>query len=107
MNVDTVFFEVVRKRLLNIQNHRIDAGLLGQEVIEDLIDIRRILDGAIKIRCQPIDAVTHRNLAHADHAFVVPINIVSAQLYFQATEPVPLDPVSQRDGVGVVGLGPR
>ena len=78
MNVDTVLFKVVRKRLLNIQNHGKNTGLLDQEAIEDLIDVRWVLDGAIKIRRQPIDAVTHRNLPHADHTFVVPINIVSA-----------------------------
>ena len=94
--------QVVRERLLHVENHPIDSRLLIPQPVENPIHIPWVRDRAIEISRQPINAILEANRAHLDQTAVIPVRIIAAQLDLEAFEPVALNPILQQHGVSVV-----
>ena len=60
-HTDLVFSQVIRKRLLNIENHSVDMRVLKYESVKDVIYVLSICDSTIKICCQPVNIIFDSN----------------------------------------------
>ena len=54
VHVDPVRFEVVGERLLDVEDHAVEPGMLAHQAIEDLIDVSRLVHRAVEVGCQPV-----------------------------------------------------
>ena len=81
MNVDSVFFEIIREGLFDIENHLPDTRMVGEQPVQNVVDVCRVGDGAVKIACQPEDIVFNGNFANFQEPVVVPLGVVAAKFY--------------------------
>lgn len=104
VDVDGVGEEVVRKRLLDVEEHSIEAGVFTEEAVEDVVDVGRVVDRAIEVGGEPMGAFFVGDLADFDETRVVQGGVVAAKLHFQAGEAVAEEPVAKEDWVAVSGF---
>ena len=67
--------------------------MFHNQPVQDIVDINRFGNGAIKIRGEPVDLVFHTDLSHLYEPIIIPGRIISPELDFQAFQSVFLDPV--------------
>ena len=102
MHVDLVSLEVVRERLLDIEDLGIGEGLVDKELVEDVVDVGGIRYGAVEVGGKPVDIEPVVDGANGGEPVVVPIGVVAAKLHFETIEPVAGDPILEVHGVSVV-----
>ncbi len=80
--------------------------MLRHQAVEDRVDIRGLVDRAIEVGGQPVDASPRSAICPTlTQPVVVPREVVAAQLDLQALQAVAANPVAQEDRIAVVGLG--
>ena len=108
VHVDPVRLEVVGERLLDVEDHAVEARLLVAQPVEDLVDVGRIGDRAVEVGGQPVHAVLdRRSRPTRTSRVVVPGRVVAAQLDLQAVQAVALDPVGQQHRIAVAAARRR
>ena len=103
-HVDLMALQVVRERLLDVQDRREGARLVVAQAIQYAVHVLGIAHGAVEVGRQPQHRVARRDGAHRRQALVVPRLVVAAQLHLQRLQAVGADPVLQQRRVAVVGL---
>ena len=56
-----MFFKLVRKWLLDVQNHAIDSRLFVAQTIQNGIDVFRLRNRAIEVSRQPVRVISDSN----------------------------------------------
>ena len=102
--VDRVSGEIVWKGLLDIQNRSVDGWVFGGEAVENFADVGWVIDGAVKVSGKMRTVLFGANLANADESLVVPIQVISTKLDFQAAEAIGANPVSEKNRVAIAGF---
>ena len=101
MHIQGMLFQFIRKRLLHIQNHAINARLLIAQLVQHVVDVIDILDRAIKIRREPSHFVCESDDAHIHQTMVIPFIIMAAQFYFEAFQSIVANPVLEEHRVTI------
>ena len=79
VHVDSVLLQLVWKRLLDVEDHSVNARMLAAQTIEHFIHILGIIDCAVEIGAEPINLVRNGDFSDANDAIVVPFRVVAAQ----------------------------
>ena len=98
-------FEVVGERLLHVEQHPVQPGVLLDQPVEDRVDVSGLADGAVEVGREPVDALLDGDPSDLEQPVVVPVGVVAAELDLEALEPVLADPVAQQDRVAVLRFG--
>ena len=82
----------------------IDVRVVGEETVQDVVDVIDCLDGAVEVCTQPHGVVFDADLSNADDAVVIPSGFLSGEFDFEAGDAVALYPVGEDHGIAVVGF---
>ncbi len=104
VDVEGIFREFIGKGLFDIEDHLIDARVVGEEAVQDVVDVIDLLDGAVEVCTQPHGVVFDADLSDADDAVVIPSGFLSGEFDFEAGDAVALYPVGEDYGIAVVGF---
>ena len=102
--VEGIFREFVGEGLFHVEDHLIDARVVGEEAVQDVVDVIDCLDGAVEVCTQPHGVVFDADLPDADDAVVIPSGFLSGEFDFEAGDAVAPDPVGEDYGIAVVGF---
>src|SRR5690606_23156043 len=105
-HVDLVRIEIIRKGLLDIEDHRVNARLFDEEPVEHLRDVLRIAHGAVEIGGEPKHVLLEREASNANETVVIPLEVIPPQLHFDRAKAILANPFAKKHGVAVVGLIP-
>ena len=68
VHVDPVGLQVVGERLLDVEQHPVEPRVLVDQAVEDRVDVRGLVDRAVEVGGQPVDAFLDGDLADLDAA---------------------------------------
>ena len=103
-HVDPVLLQVVRERLLDVQDRCVRARLTVAQTVQDTVHVLGIVHRAVEVRRQPPHRVARGDCPDRGQALVVPRLVVAAQLHLQGLQAIGPDPVFQQRRVAVVEL---
>ncbi len=82
----------------------IDARVVGEEAVQDVVDVIDFPDGAVEVCTQPHGVVFDADLSDVDDAVVIPSGFLSGEFDFEAGDAVAPYPVGKDYGIAVVGF---
>lgn len=104
VDVDLVGLEIVGEGLFDIDDTVVDLGFGFFEAVEDLIHVAGIGDHAVEIGGKIGDVFFEGDFPNGKEPFVIPFEVVTTEFDFEAIKSVALDPITEEDGVAVIGL---
>ena len=63
VHVDAMGLEVVRERLLDVEQHPVDPRVLRHQTVEDRVHVGGLMDRAVEVGGQPVDLFLDRDPA--------------------------------------------
>ena len=105
-HVDPLLLQIVGERLFDVQNHVEDCGSSRSSRSRISFTYAGSRTVQLKSAESHFTPLRSAHLADADEAVVVPSGIIAAKFYFQAIQPVALDPIAEQHGIAVVRLMP-
>ena len=104
-DINLVSLQIVRKRLFDVENHAVNAGLLDHQPVQHVVNISRFRDGAVVIRGQPIHSLLDRDAPHGKQSLVIPLVVIATQLHLQTFQSIAPNPVRQERRIAIIRNG--